>query len=281
MRWSVDALCCFTAVAALSLGCGTRYARVTLVDDDRARVVLRSALQGGQAVKRGYSHPATISAVRIAHILSLVDVREDASDDDAAPRRAAVHSDLVYPLGELLASALAKADATQEVAIEAVRKERRLGLFSQSFATSLVGFVDANQRLQLHFSRADWQIPKGEENEAREPFAGREVMAFRVVPAQGIEPIARQAVAVDWRDPRFRSAANIHVGASGKVHRREVLLENETPAAPQAEAPAAVPSDPAVLRALAELEEARRAGRVSEADYQRRRREILAAAVPD
>jgi hypothetical protein len=276
MRCSREPLALLLLVL-LGLGCGTRYARVTLVDDDATRVILRSELRDGAPVARGYQHPATIAAVRLAHILSLVDVKIEKSDEEE--RRAAVPTDLLYPLGEQLSAALAKADATQEVAIEAVRRERRLGLFTQSYATTFVAFVDAQGRLQLHFSRADWLVPKGEEDAALEPFVGREVTSFRVAPAAGLEVLGRQAVAVDWRDPRFRTPANVHVGAGGRVHRREVLSETDAPppAAEEEAAPAALPTDPATLRALAELEEARKAGRISEGDYQRRRRELLAA----
>jgi hypothetical protein len=84
---------------------------------------------------------------------------------------------------------------------------------------------------------------------------------------------------VHWRDAHFRRPTTVHVGPSGKVSRRTVLMEEETPA--EAVAPAdteAMPSDPESLRALADLEESRRAGELTEAEYLRRKREILEAA---
>jgi hypothetical protein len=50
-------------------------------------------------------------------------------------------------------------------------------------------------------------------------------------------------------------------------------MEEEGP--PPAPASEALPTDPASLRALAELEEARSKGELTEAEYLRRKREIL------
>ena len=102
-------------------------------------------------------------------------------------------------------------------------------------------------------------------------------MAFRTLASEGIDPIGPQRVAVHWRDERFRQPTNVRVGPGGKMSRRTILMQEEAPA--EAPLPAqSLPSDPDALRALAELEEARRAGAVSEAEYQRRRREILTGA---
>ena len=61
----------------------------------------------------------------------------------------------------------------------------------------------------------------------------------------------------------------------------EVLMESAAPAAEpegaaaQEESQEAVPSSPQTLRDLADLEEARSQGKVTEAEYARRREEIL------
>jgi len=103
--------------------------------------------------------------------------------------------------------------------------------------------------------------------------AGRELMAFRVLASEGVEPTGHQSVAVYWRDDRFRNPTSVRVGPGGKVTRRTVLMEEEAPATePSA---AQLPTDPASLRALADLEEARRAGELTEAEYQRKRRALL------
>jgi hypothetical protein len=266
-------------VAALllaSLGCGTRYARVPVHSDDLTQVTLRAELRDGAPVPRGFAHPATLSGVRLAHVLAQIDVRIDDGDEGASERRPAIHTDLVYPLGELLSAALAKADSDQEVVVQALRKERRLGLFTQTYATSFVAWVAEDDLLYLSLSRLDWPIPKGEEDQAREPVVGREVMAFRALASEGVDPVAHQTVAVHWRDDRFRRPTSVRVGPGGKVSRRTVLMEEEAPPeAVPAAAPQTMPSDPAALRALADLEEARSRGELTEAEYLRRKRQLL------
>jgi hypothetical protein len=267
------------ALLLASLGCGTRYARVPVHADDLTQVALRAELRDGRPVARGFAHPATISGVRLSHVLAQLDVRVDQGDEGASERRPAIHTDLVYPLGELLSQALAKADPNQEVVVQALRKERRLGLFTQSYATSFVAWVAADGLLYLGLSRLDWPVPKGEEEQPREPVVGREVMAFRALASEGVDPVAHQTVAVHWRDDRFRRPTSVRVGPSGKVSRRTVLMEEEAPPEVGPEAsPEAMPSDPEALRALADLEESRRAGELTEAEYLRRKRAILEAA---
>jgi hypothetical protein len=265
--------------AAFLAGCGTRYARVPVHEGDDASVVLRSELRDGKPLERGFAQPATISGVRIAHVLAQIDVRMDTGGDAPSERKPAIPTDLVYPLGELLSQALAKADGTQEVVVQALRRERRLGLFTATFATSLVAFVGADERLHLQLFRLDWEVPKGREEELREPMPGREVMAFRVLASEGVEPTGHQSVAVDWRDERFRNPTTVRVGPGGKITRRTVLMEEEAPA-PDPAGAVELPTDPDALRALADLEEARRSGAITEAEYQRRRRELLRPAGP-
>jgi len=274
-RRSLLALGCALLASA---GCGTRYARVPIHQDDTATVVLRAELRDGKPLARGFLHPATISGVRLAHMLAQIDVRVGDGDDAKNERRPAIPTELVYPLGDLLAQALAKADPSQEVVVQAMRHERRLGLFTQTFATSFIAFVGEDDRLHLQLSRLDWPVPKGQEDEAREPVPGREVMAFRVLASEGVDPTGHQSVAVHWRDERFRNPTTVRVGPGGKVTRRKVLMEDETPAAEPPASGVELPSDPEALRALADLEEARRSGEITEADYQRRRRALLEPA---
>jgi hypothetical protein len=72
----------------------------------------------------------------------------------------------------------------------------------------------------------------------------------------------------------------VRITPAGKIVRRTVLMESEAPAE-EAEEEEPLPSvtsgnlAPAQLRALADLEEMRRDGKVSENDYQTRRARIL------
>jgi hypothetical protein len=159
--------------------------------------------------------------------------------------------------------------------VQALRSERRLGLFTQTFVTSFLAFVGPDDLLHLELSRLDWPVPKGSEDELREPVAGRELMAFRVLASEGVEPTGHQSVAIHWRDERFRNPTSVRVGPGGKVTRRTVLMEEEAPAAEAEPGAAQLPTDPESLRALADLEEARRAGELTEAEYQRKRRALL------
>lgn len=272
----------FTVLAAtllsLSLGCGTTYTRQTLHADDDLSVVLRAELKGDTTVERHFRHPATISNIRLAHILSSIDVRT-AVDDDGGQRKPAIETSLLYPLGDVLGEALAKAKSDQEVIVQITRKEKRLGIFHQNYMTSFVAYVGADDLLYIHLNRVDWPVPKSSNIEIKEPAVGREVMSFKVIGADAIAPVGHQAVAVEWRDPSFRKSANIRVGPTGKVLRKTILLgepeeaPEDTPEIPVER----IPDDPETLRALAELEEARRAGEITETEYRRQRRNLITA----
>jgi hypothetical protein len=86
---------------------------------------------------------------------------------------------------------------------------------------------------------------------------------------------------VDWRSERFGEAERIRVSPTGQIKRRTVLIDSPPAPDPAQAAPApALPPNlsPDALRELADLEEQRRRGDLTEAQYQARRREILAPA---
>jgi len=85
---------------------------------------------------------------------------------------------------------------------------------------------------------------------------------------------------VRWRDPMFRKAGHIRVGPTGEVMRRTILMESPPEAAEEDLPPARLPSDPEALRELADLEDLRRSGEISEAEYHRRRSAILRSGRP-
>jgi len=256
------------------MACGPRYARVTIRDAGGLIVQLRAEVQGDEAVDRGFAHPATISRARITNILSRIEIRLE--DEKEASREPAIPAELLFDLGELVSAALAKADSSQEAVVKAIRKERRFGIFTEKYLTSFVSYVLGDD-LYVHLSRVDDLLPKDSEDTIPEPWPNREVMPFKVLVSDGIVPIGAQAVVVAWRDPLFRAPGQVKVGPGGKVLRREILLES-----PTEETEATTPEigghlSPETLRSLADLEELRRQGAISEAAYQERRRSLLAS----
>jgi hypothetical protein len=252
--------------------CGPRYERITVHERDGVTVELRAETREGKAVDRGFTHPVTISEVRVTNILSRIDIRPEGKKE--AGRRPAIPAELLYPLGSHVSAALAKANPSQEVVVKAIRKERRLGIFTQRYLTSFVIYVKGDE-LYVHLSRVDWAVPKASEDSLPEPWPDRQVMQFKVIPSNGIVPAGAQAVSVVWRDSLFRSGAHLKLRPGGKVMRRHILLES-----PEEDLETAAPEvegnlSPETLRALADLEEARRKGAISEAEYQDRRRRIL------
>lgn len=270
--------CLLLVVLLASLGCGPRYARVRLTDDRDMKVMLRSQLENGEPIPREFEQPATISSVRAAHILSAIDVR--VTKGDSSERIPAFPTALLYEIGDQLSRALAKANPDQEVAIIAVRKDKRLGIFTVRYLTSLVAWV-ADDRLHIKLVRVEWEVPKDKKDELPEPYVNRQVQSFKVVGADGILPVGPQQVAVEWRNPRFRKPSHVRVGPGGKLIRRQVLLEEPIEEAPEGEE---LPSElsgnlsASTLRALADLQEQRAAGEISESVYHSRRRDILRAA---
>jgi hypothetical protein len=261
-------------LALAATACGPRYARLIIQDQGGLIVELRAETQGDEAVDRGFAHPADISPVRVANILSRIDVRMESGKEEI--RKPAIPAEFLYALGDLVSAALEKADSSQEVVVRAIRKERRLGLFSEEYLTSFVAYVSGD-RLHVHLSRVDDALPKDSRDTIPEPWPNRQVMPFKVLASDGIVPVGIQAVAAAWRDPLFRSSDQIRVGPGGKVMRREILLESPEEEPESIEPETTGHLSPQTLRDLADLEEARLRGVISEADYQKRRRSILAS----
>ena len=255
------------AVSLFAIGCGARYVRVPLLETPELTVGLRSETKGGKPLERGFAHPAALSAARAENALARIEVRENAGSKET--RRPAISPELARALGRALADALGRADATQEVVVRARRSERRLGVFSRNFATGFVAFVDSQQRLQVHFADADRELSPGDDAALPEPVAGRSLQAIKTLPGAHIETLGQRGVAIDYRAELFQHAAAPTAGG-----RRTILMETAQPEALKSSAPPPATTDPGRLRALADLEAARRAGTISEAEYQRRRAEL-------
>ena len=279
MRWrSRSTVLVLVAVALVLSACGPRYTRVLVEEKGGVTVKLRAQKKGGELVDRGFTHPATISSIRLTNILSTIDVRLGAGE--GAERRSAIPTDLLFPIGNAVSKALEKATPAQEVVVQAVRKGRRLKVFTEEHLTSFVAYVEGDD-LIIHLVKSDWRIPKQRRAEVPEPYADDEKANFRVLAGRGLVPLGAQTVAADWRSEEFRKSSALKIGPGGRAVRRTVLMESadDAPAAPTEVAPQDL--RPEQLRELADLTEARERGEISEAQYHARRRRILRSAPPE
>lgn len=270
------------ALALLALGasgCTTRTVRQKVVDDGQSQVFLRSQKRlGGQTIERGFDHPLTIAPVRMAHILSRIDVEDDSGKK--TERRPAIPTEILYPLASAVAKALAAADPSQEVVVQSVRRTKRLGVFDRFYLTSLLVWAQ-DDLLHVQVARSDWEIPVRRRDRLPEPKAGEQQQSFRLLVDDGMSLADPQLAVVDWRSPVFARPTRTRILPSGKVLRTTILMESpeeEDPPAPRPELSGEL--TPEQLRALADLEEARLAGRVSEAEYSAQRNRILGPAEP-
>lgn len=261
---------------ALASACITRPRYETAYDVARTKVRLRSESRLGNTVERGFDHPATISSLRLAHILSSIDVR--GTEGDSNDRRGAIPLTTLFRIADGVSATLAQAGPDQEVVVQSIDRRKKTGIFDHWFLTSFVTYVQDDQ-LIIHLSHLDHEVERPDTPGTRIPVprTDKPVEDFRVLPSPSITPVGPQVVAVDWRDPVFRLPTRIRTLPGGKVVRREVLMESPVP---EDELPVgALPANlaPDTLRALADLEEERRSGTITESEYNTRRREILNA----
>ncbi|MHA7836837.1 MAG: hypothetical protein ACX98W_05180 [bacterium] len=264
---------------ATATGCVTRTVREPLVRRHDLEIDLVREVKGLSQVRpRDYEHPAIVSAERMRHVLGAVEV-ETREKDGSIIRQPAFHPDVLDPLAEKLAEAFAEATPDSEIGVKVVRKEMRIGIFHTKHLTTFLAYMDDGY-LYLLLSRVDWPIPKNREDEdLLEPIRGQSPMDFRVVSEEPLFYAGPQALEIAWQDPVFRKPFRVPGTTSGEKRRREVLFQSEVPK-DELEAERTKDTDlgdlsPEQLRALADLEEDRRAGRITEADYQRAKRQLL------
>ena len=268
------------ALAIVASGCFTKVYRMPVYDEQGIEVFLRYESKGGKVVDRGFTQPVTIAPVRITNLLSRIEVRKG----DSPTRDPAIETDLLYPLGEAVSRALQKADSSQEVVVMAKQRKRNLMVFTQDHLTSLI-IWNKDDKLYVKLGLLDSVMSKDPKDVVKEPKAGEIVGKARAVPSEGISAEGTQLVTANWRDPLFKDSGALSIRPGGQVVRRTVLMDSGeevgTPAEPTTGA--AVPPQgvsPAGLRALADLEESRRRGELTEADYQAKRRAILSDSMP-
>jgi hypothetical protein len=263
-------------LALVASGCLTRPVEKTVFDEERTILKLRSYRRLGSVVPKGYEHPLTIAPVRVAHILSRLDVRRQ--EDGETKRLAAIPTELLYVIGDGLAQALAQADENQEIVVMSIRRAKRLGIFDRKYLTSFVAYRKGDF-LYIHLGSLDWEIEPYREDRLPEPQIGKPSSKYQVVASPEMQLVDSGSVAVAWRDPVFAKPTRTRVTPGGRVVRRTILMESEgeapDPEVQQEVLPVNLSSD--ALRKLADLEDARRRGELSEAEYNLERRRIIEA----
>ncbi len=258
-------------------GCATRAVYHNVVKLPSVEVELVRQVRGFKTESLGYEHPAIISSARLVNILGALEV--EVRDERGAVRQPAFAPELLVETAEALSTGLAEAGSDEAVAVKAIRKEARMGILHRKFLTTFLAHVDDGQ-LFIALRRVEWPIPRAEESKRLpNPILDRKVMDFRVVTAEPIYFAGVQDVEIDWRSDVFRTAFRMPGNTGGERRRREVLESIPVPKeelSSEGESGTSFENlSPEKLRALADLEEERRAGRMTENDYQRARRQLL------
>jgi hypothetical protein len=265
------ALSLLLPLAATQVACVTRSARTLAFKQDYTEVYLRSEKKGMKTVPKGYEHPVYIAQVRMAHILSRIDLRRK-DDQERVP---AIPLETLFVIAEGASKALAEANPNQAVAVQSIRRDKHWGIFERQYLTSLLVYMK-DGLLFVQISRSDWEIPRDHKLRLPETYVGEFPRDFRLVVERGMALADQQTAAVDWRDPIFKKPTRTRVTPTGRVVRRTILMESpegedETDYGPELSGELT----PEQLRALADLEEERRSGSISESEYTSRRSQIL------
>ncbi len=255
----------------LCSGCGPKLVRETVYESDGVHVELRRTVKGGSPLARGYEHPAMIAAVRVAHIVALINY-----EDAKGAQHPTIRSEHVYPLGEGVAQALAKASPDDEVAVAVFAVERRLGVFQHKRVTAFRAFMREDE-LVLEFYSINALIergsPRGSEYKIPEEVPSWKP-DFRLVPAEAQRQDGPRVLKVEWRNSYFARPPSLRL-RDGQLQRRTILMEEELPVEPEALKPPSTALRDAQMQALHQIDAARRSGLISESEYRRRRRLVL------
>ena len=250
--------------------------------DRDVSVKLRHLVKDGAPVARGYDQPATISDVRIAHIIAQI-IHKDA-EGATHPTIRSVH---VYPLAEGISKALASAGPDDEVIAVAYSRERRFGIFTYDTATAFRVTMH-EPMINLDFFAIGEQLEKNPKDSSLRTYSvppelPDKAPKFRIEATRRQVARGRRGVAFEWRDPYYGRPVSLSL-RGGRLKRRTILMEFEPEElAPALPGPGYTPAEVrnAQLRALDQLEAARRSGELSEEEFQRRRRLILAGRLEE
>jgi hypothetical protein len=228
----------------------------------------------------------TIAPVRLSHILARIDIR--LAVKEGQQRVPGFHIDSLEMTSQALAQGLREAGPKQRVVVYSIRNEKRFGIFDKKFLTSFIAYV-FKDNLFLHLSRSDWEIPTRQKDRLPAPKIGKFPSKFRILPGTAMKMVDEQSLAIAWRNDIFARPTRTRVTPSGKMMRKTILMESEVPeddpdadsdavekeAAEKLNIPAGISAK--TLRELADLEDKRQLGEISEYDYERQRRRILDA----
>ena len=169
----------------------------------------------------------------------------------------------------------------------AIRTERSLGILSNDYLTSLIAYARGD-KLYIHLSRSEHLLKDNNAKNQKlpQPRLSDSPDSFRLYGGTAMTLIGSNAVAIAWRDPVFKRPTRTKILPTGEVKRKTILLESpaegdlaeeavEEGAPGRARVPAGL--SPGQLRALADLEEERLAGRITETEYRIRQQEIVAS----
>jgi len=288
IRRTSIALAALVACTATLAGCITT--KTTIIDRKAIKVQLIS--KRGDSIE--LNHPTTIAPVRLSHILSRIDIR--LSVKEGQQRAPAFHIESLDSIAEGLAQGLREAGPKQRVIVYSTRRQKRFGIFETKYLTSFVAYVHG-KHLFLHLSRSNWEIPPRKQERLPEPKIGKFPSKFRVLPGRSMKMVDEQALAIAWSDAVFAKPSRMRVTPSGQMVRKTILMESEEPEIEESESAAqeggsgsdargtrptgaqSIPAgiSPKILRELADLEERRQRGEISEYDYQQQRNKIFAA----
>jgi len=288
------ALVCALGLALISvsssLGCSTRNVEDRIINRYGLDVHLRSEKKiFGRAIDRGYAQPSDITVGRLTIILGSLQIeRRERARTVLGP---AIPAEILSPIAQGLAEAFRLADSTQQIAVSAQRKQMQKGIFNRKFLTTLVAWMEGED-LIVHLSRSDWPIDETRKTEQPRPQVDEPQEKFRLVTNDIVRRSGRSGVAVAWRSDVFdtfssaSAARTAPVAAGATTAGGKTVLMDSTADEPLPDlAPLtneqlrSLSSDD--LRGLADLEEARGEGRITEAEYRRNRQTLIEAATAD
>jgi hypothetical protein len=268
-------------VAALLVsgaGCGPQVIREVVYDSEDVKVQLRHTVEDDAKLPLGYDQPVTIADVRVAHILASLTY----SGEKHGPRPA-ISNQHLYDLAEGIAKALQDAGPDDEIVAWTISKERRLVLFTEMRTTALKLHAKDDQLL-ISFYSIDRHVEREERREPIEPPLELPTTdpPFTLDPGKAQARVGPRTLSIDWRDPRYRKPTGLRA-QDGRLSRRTVIMQQDTldeeieAEIQKDSSDLAIPPEvtDAQMRAFDQLDGARRAGLVTEAEFQRRRRLIL------